>query len=705
MVSADSDSALLDYLFRSSLRLVVLDRDGAIEWITPQAAAMLVPLSPDGRLDNLFDLLAPHVPGLRGLVEGARGPVVSSGMSFGVPWEPQPRIYSLDLQRVERHRLLAILSDVTEAEQHAVRDRMQSLADRLLAEARLLARDDLLKRLASQVPGVLFQLQRDPDGRLHLPFVSRAVADLFGVSEAEARADAQAWLHRIDPDHRPAFIASMEASAATLQTWSNTFRGGSGWRQVQAQPLRQGDGSTVWFGFIADISQQIDAEEHLRQLNESLEARVEQRTRELAVARDAAERANRSRGEFLAKMSHEIRTPLNAILGMTHLAIQASPDERLRGRLQTIQQSGQHLLGVISDILDFSKIDAGKLDLECQPFSLGAVLESSLALVAQRAREKGLVLSVQVDPGLSDHLDGDARRLQQVVLNLLNNAVTYTERGSVRVAVNPVPDRPGLLCFSVIDTGIGLNEEQQSRLFRSFEQADNSMSRRFGGTGLGLAICKQLAELMRGEVGVRSDPGQGSTFWFTAWLPPVASAPASDPLPVPAASSPPSVPRGAAEVGFAEPPASPQTPPCAGEPGTAIGFFPVLRGRRVLLVDDNAFNQIITQEILEAEGLVVTVAGDGHEALGFLQGHDPFDVVLMDVQMPDLDGLETTRRFRASGLRPGLPVIAMTAHARMEDRETCEAAGMDDFVTKPVDPARLCARLVWWLGRPAQPPG
>jgi PAS domain S-box-containing protein len=406
---------------------------------------------------------------------------------------------------------------------------------------------------------------------------------------------------------------------------------------------------------------------------------------ELARRAEQAEAANRAKSAFLANMSHEIRTPLNAILGLTHLLSRDSTDARQRDRLAKVAGAGEHLLQVINDVLDLSKIEAGKMALRLADFDLDSLLTGVRAMVADSARSKGLALHLEPAADLPRHWHGDATRLSQALLNLMSNAVKFTARGEVRVLVQ-LADRDGaeraLLHFEVQDTGDGISPERQQALFSAFEQADNSMTRRHGGTGLGLALTRHLAELMGGGVGVHSTVGQGSTFWFTAWLQPARQA-------VPPATS-----------GTATPASEDAWLSAAGHAESLLREHHT--GRRVLLAEDNPVNQEVAIAMLEVVGLTVDVVGDGVKAVAAVLERD-YDLVLMDIQMPLMDGLTATRAIRASGMGgvERLPIIAMTANAFSEDRQSCLAAGMDDHVAKPVHADALYATLLRWLSRSA----
>ncbi|NCT84845.1 MAG: response regulator [Comamonadaceae bacterium] len=550
-----------------------------------------------------------------------------------------------------------------------MRDALQQQFD---AQRHLIER---LRGMSETVPGVVYQLRLAADGTFSFAYVSEAVREYFLLGSAELGGSAAPWFERIHPDDRATVRDSLLASARNLSPWQQEFRtpqadGSERWMYGNAIAQREADGSVLWHGFLTDISRQRRDQLELERYRHHLEELVGARTAALAEATQAAQAASLAKSAFLANMSHEIRTPMNAIIGLTYLAQSDTIEPEQQQRLQKVANAAEHLLSIINNVLDFSKIEAGKVQLERREFTVDEVLDNIASMTTQAAAAKRLRVETDVAPSLRARvLIGDPQRISEVLLNFTGNAVKFTEQGFVRLRALPAQGNgPGLaLRFEVQDSGIGIAPEALARLFRDFEQADSSTTRRYGGTGLGLAICRRLATLMGGSVGVDSTLGQGSCFWFqlnveTAEYTPAAPAPALRPH---------SARERLAELARAR--------PC-----------------RILLAEDNPVNQEVALALIGSAGLVVDVAADGSQAVDMVKSGD-YALVLMDVQMPVMDGLDATRAIRRLPQGATLPILAMTANAFDEERRRCLEAGMDDHVAKPVVAEQLFATLYDWL--------
>ncbi len=496
-------------------------------------------------------------------------------------------------------------------------------------EARVRSRTQALQTSEARLRSIIDTVTEGivtADSRGTIRSVNRAAEAMFGTGRPLLGRSVAVLLTD------PAGAGGLLTERPTVRMQGRRGDGTAFSMDVQVAAIQDADG-TLYTLCIRDITAQEAHEDGLRR------------------ARDAAERADRAKSDFLSVITHELRTPLNGVIGMTGLLLDGNLDAQSRRYGETLREAGEHLLQLINDVLDFTKLEADRLTYEDILFEPDSVLHSALELLQPRAAARGLRLETTVGPDVPGQAYGDPGRLRQVLMNLVSNAVKFTERGYVKVALSARPAEAGWLVLDVTvsDSGIGIAPEHLPKLFQEFSQIDSSISRRFGGTGLGLAICRKLVAGMGGEISAESEPGRGSTFRFTVRV------------------------RAASEVRPPPPAAVPEPPPA-----------PRGRALRVLVAEDNQTNQVVIRAMLGKLGHRADLVGNGMEVIAAVRER-PYDVVLMDVMMPEMDGLEATRRIRAmAGPLARIPIFGLTAHAAAAEHEACRAAGMDQVITKPV---------------------
>ena len=516
-------------------------------------------------------------------------------------------------------------------------------------------------------------------------YLDSNVKAILGYRDDEIPNDLEVWVNYVHPDDRDGVMAACQAhmdgrTPEYLYEHRMLHKDGSvRWVLVRGKVSRDEQGTILRLtGTDADITVRKLAELALQKAHDELESRVKQGIAELTVsneqlrqeiierqqAEETAHTANRAKGEFLANMSHEIRTPMNAVIGFGHLLERTELGVEQQEFLAMLQSSSKTLLGIIDDVLDFSKIEAGKLVVVRKQFQLDEVLKDLTNIVGKIAEEKGLLFLVDVMPEVPRYLLGDSQRLSQVLLNLANNAVKFTEEGEVTVTVELQEQDANhvSLRFTVKDCGIGIDQDQQANLFQAFTQVDTTSTRRFQGTGLGLAISRCLVEMMGGDISVESALGQGSIFFFTL------------------------------RFGLSEEVISIAPSASLPEKTSHRGF----KGAHILLVEDDELNQMVARLLLEAHDIEVTTVSDGRAAVEAVKAR-PYDLVFMDIQMPELNGYGATAEIRTNEHLQDLPIVALTAHAMVDEREKCISVGMNDYLTKPFSPDSLEQMLVKYL--------
>ena len=666
---AESEETLRKIVEAAQDAVILLDPEGRIALWNPAAERIFGYVSSEILGRNLHDVLAPErfrevhrqaFARFQRTGEGAGVGQVTELAALRRNGEEFPVELTLSAFRLRgQWHAIGILRDISarKAAEEALRLKSQELEDFFQSSLDLLCIADFeghFVRMNPQWESVLGFRREELEGRLFF--------DLVHPEDIPATRAAMEHLKRQQP----------------LLNFENRYRckdGSYRWIEWRSQPR-----GNLIYAAARDVTERKRMERELREANRQLEQAIERANRlaERAAAASAA------KSDFLAHMSHEIRTPLNGVLGMLQLLMVTGLDEEQQRFAQAAASSAESLLALLEDILDLSRIEAGKLRLEPQDFEIWNLLESVTMVMAHGAAQKGLGLHLEVDPQLPRVLRGDPKRLRQVLTNLISNAIKFTPAGQIRISAGLESERDDevVLRCSVKDTGIGIPEEKIGLLFQKFTQLDSSTTRNQGGAGLGLAISKQLCELMGGKIGVASKVGEGSEFWFTLSLGKAAQ-------------------RGSQEVSAPAGRAAEPQEPGTGEGRPTLG----VEGMRVLVVEDNRVNREVALEMLKRLGVAAEAAENGLEALSKLTERH-YELVLMDVQMPLMDGYEAARRIRAPGSgvkNPSVPIIALTAHALTSDRERCLAAGMNDYLSKPLRFSVLAETVQRWAGRPSTP--
>jgi PAS domain S-box-containing protein len=540
---------------------------------------------------------------------------------------------------------------------------IRDISERKRMEEELRCNEARYRLMADNIRDLIWTM----DLKMNLTYVSPSMQTMYGYSPEEARGSRFEKL--LTPDSARKVLELYKIIRDLMKQKTLSGRGFS--ETLVLEHIRK-DGSTFWGETRVSITVNGDG---LIVGMQAVTRDITERKRSEALIKDkeAAEIASRAKSEFLAKMSHEIRTPLNGIIGMTEHCLGQNPSENLKGRLETIYGEARNLSGLISDILDLAKIEAGKVVLEEAPVDLAELVRTVTDGFAPRARQQGLDFVTFLAPDIPTGLCGDAVRLRQVLVNLIGNALKFTPKGEVSVTGELVRDMGDgvVIQFSVSDTGIGIPLDRQQRIFEPFEQADGSTTRQYGGTGLGVAIAKEIVKMMSGQIGVVSEPGVGSTFWFTAEM----------------------------KKGRAQAPRRGKEN-TVGLPYAGVHGRESRQGRRILLVDDYATNREVARRHLEAGGHCVSLACNGQEAIEAFENGN-YDLIFMDIQMPVMDGIEATKRIRdlerGSGSASRIPILALTAHAVKEYIDACLQAGMDDCLIKPVFRQDLLGKVDCWI--------